>query len=130
MTVARAAGAKGHADILFSRIIRSRGQCQWCLLAGTQTAHIIGRGYAATRCQEDNAWCLCGTCHAEVDSFADSKMSLVRRTIGEDRYYELRAQARDGVGTWNSKLFWKNEVDRLKARCVELGLDTRRKIPA
>jgi hypothetical protein len=116
---------------LFARVIRARSyECERCHgVPATQTAHIIGRGYSATRCVEDNAWNLCGACHVTVDSFADSKMLLVSVTIGEERYGALRAQAVAGIGTWNSKLFWANEVDRLKARCEALGLDTRRRIP-
>jgi hypothetical protein len=125
-----AKGDRGTADILFSRIVRARGTCEQCQRPGTDTAHIVKRRYSATRCLEDNAWCLCRGCHKLTEEFPHEFMWLVERTIGVDRYLELVRQANDGIGTWNSKQFWANEVVRLKARCVELGLDTRRRIPA
>jgi hypothetical protein len=127
---ARAKGDMGHADALFSRIVRSRGACERCGREGTDTAHIVKRRYSATRCVEDNAWCLCRGCHKLTEEFPHEFMWQVERTIGVDRYLALVRQANDGIGTWNSKLYWANEVDRLKARCVELGLDPRRKVPA
>jgi hypothetical protein len=51
---------------------------------------------------------------------------LVARTIGMGRYGELRRLAVDGKA---GKVFWADEVERLKARCIELGIDTRRRIP-
>ena len=58
MTVAQRKGDAGKADRLFSRIIRSRGWCQYpgCSSSGPfETAHIIGRGASGVRCEEDNA---------------------------------------------------------------------------
>jgi hypothetical protein len=129
---AAAKGDRGLADVLFSRIIRSRGdrRCQRCgVYPATDTAHIVKRRYSATRCLEDNAWLLCRRCHLETEAWPTEFVRLVERTIGLTRYYELRNLANDGI-QGNSKRFWAEEVTRLKARCEALGLDTRRRIPA
>ena len=130
MTVATRKGDAGLADILFSRIVRSRGFCEYpgCKSQGPYvTAHVIGRGASGVRCVEDNAWCMCATHHALVDNWHDEKAMLVAQTIGDDRYRELRAIA-EGYKRLpvTSKLWWADEVERLKARCRELGLSDRR----
>jgi hypothetical protein len=129
MPIARAKGDKGKADLLFSRIVRHRGACELC---GTTdysvltTAHIIGRRFNATRCLEDNAWCLCYRCHRRTEEWRHEFMQLVTDTIGMDRYDELVRLAHKGVKA--SPLFWTAEVERLSARCKELGIDTRRRV--
>lgn len=123
-----AKGDRGFCDILFSRIVRSRGVCQRCGAPGTDTAHIIGRRYSATRCVEDNAWCLCRSCHQATAEWPEQFMGLVDSTIGRHRYFELRYIATEGLSQ-SSARFWAAERDRLKARCRELGLDERRRIP-
>lgn len=130
--VAQRKGAPGLADELFRRIIRQRGACENCgqqrydLL---QTAHIIGRKFSATRCDESNAFCLCASCHARFTDHPDEWLDYVDRTIGMDEYFRLKQRAEAGI-TVSSAVFWSVEVDRLKRRCVELELDTRRRIPA
>lgn len=134
MTVSRRKGNPGLADALFSRIVRSRGRCEYhgCTSQGPyDTAHNIPRECSGTRCVEDNAWCMCRTHHRLIDKHWHEKRSLTLSTIGEDRYDELRSLAdgyKDRSGT--SVLFWADEVHRLKARCDELGLDKRRQVPA
>lgn len=132
MTVARRKGDPGRADELFSRIVRSRGYCQYpgCESTGPfVTAHLIGRGRSATRCLEDNALSMCPSHHLLIDGWWDEKERAVKHTIGLDRYYELKRLAHDGI-PGSSKNFWAGEVERLMARCGELDIDTRRKIPA
>lgn len=132
MTVAQRSGDPGLADALFSRIIRSRGVCQYpgCESQGPfDTAHLIGRKWRATRCVEDNAVCACRTHHVLIDQWWDEKQKVVDATIGHDRYYELKRIANEPPST-TSKLFWAGEAARLKQRCIELGLDTRKRIPA
>lgn len=134
MTVSRRSGNPGLADALFSRIVRSRGRCEYpgCTSPGPfDTAHNIPRAASGTRCVEDNAWCLCRTHHHLVDSRWHEKQALTSATIGMVRYAELQALDvgyRDLPTT--SAVFWREEVARLKARCIELGLDTRKQIPA
>lgn len=124
MSVARRTGDPGKADMLFSRLVRSRGACERCGKQGTDTAHIVRRRYSATRCVEDNAWCLCRPCHVKVDGWPHEFMWLVERTIGVPRYQELVRQANDGPAL-SSRLFWRGEVERLLGRCAEEGIDTR-----
>jgi hypothetical protein len=126
VTVNRRKGDPGLADILFSRIVRSRAVCERCGLQATDTAHIVGRRYSATRCVEDNAWALCRQCHNVTGQWPHKFMALVAATIGEARYHELYRQASAGLPC-SSHVFWAGEVDRLKARCAELGIDIRRK---
>lgn len=123
-----AKGDRGFCDILFSRIVRSREMCQRCGAPGTDTAHIIGRRYSATRCIEDNAWCLCRSCHQTTAEWPIEFVQLMRRTIGDARYFELSSIASHGLDV-SSARFWATEKVRLKARCKALGLDTRRRIP-
>lgn len=128
MSVSRAKGDRGRADMLFSRIVRSRGACERCGRQATDTAHIVRRGYSATRCLEDNAWALCNSCHRLTGEAAHEFMFLVERTIGVDRYKELWDLAREDRKF--GSVFWKAEVERLLARCQELGIDTRWRVPA
>jgi hypothetical protein len=114
--------------MLFSRIVRSRESCQRCGAPATDCAHIIGRRYSATRCLEDNAWALCRRCHQVTGDQAYEFVKLVQATISEDRYWELSRMADAGIPT-SSALFWASEVERLEQRCVELGIDTRVRIP-
>jgi hypothetical protein len=131
VSVARRKGNPGMADILFSRIVRSRGRCEYpgCGITGGiltfDTAHLIGRRYSATRCQEDNAIAACRTHHQLIDGWWDEKQKVVEATIGQERYAELRRMAEAGIPL-SSTLFWASEVERLKARCEELGLSSKR----
>lgn len=132
VTVSRRKGNPGMADALFSRIVRSRGRCEYpgCTSQGPyDTAHLIGRRYSATRCMEENAVCACRSHHQLIDSWWDEKRRVVVATIGEDRYDQLKRLAEIGTPS-NSTTFWASEVERLKARCDELGLDKRRQVPA
>lgn len=131
MPVAKVKGDRGAADVLFSRIVRSRGTCERCGKPATDTAHIIGRLYSATRCLEDNAWALCRSCHRLTGDHAGYFMTLVADTIGITRYWELWDLANEGLkarGFVSSKLFWAAEVERLKDRCRELGLPATRTV--
>lgn len=129
MSVSRRKGDPGKADMLFSRIVRSRASCERCGNTATDTAHIVKRRYSATRCLEDNAWALCRSCHQLTEQWPHEFMWLVERTIGVDRYTELRRLAEAGI-TLSSKLFWRDTVERLTARCREMGIDTRWRTPA
>lgn len=131
MTVSRRKGDPGKADELFRRIVHSRGACERCGGPATDCAHIIGRVRSAPRCLEDNAWMLCRTCHERVDNYWHEKQAMVERTIGRERYDEMLRLADDFTSSLvSTKRFWVDEVARLKARCEELGIDTRSKRPA
>jgi hypothetical protein len=130
VTVATRKGDAGLADILFSRIVRSRGRCEYpgCDSRGPyDTAHIIGRGYSGTRCVEENAWCLCRTHHVLVDNWWDEKQDLIDRTIGRNVWIDLKGAANAyKTRPVTSAVFWSEELARLKARCRELGLSEKR----
>lgn len=117
------------AEVLHSRIVRSRLHCERCGKGGTtiaefQCAHIVRRWYAATRCLEENGWCLCATCHHTVDEWRREHEALVAKTIGPDRYDELCLLAVEGP-TPKGLTYWKAELARLEARCDELGISTK-----
>ena len=88
--------AKATCDTYFSKVVRARGACERCG-AGDQLecAHIIRRRYVGDpdgivlRHNEDNAWCLCSSCHRTVDTDAMAFADLVARTIGGDKYAEF-----------------------------------------
>jgi hypothetical protein len=129
MPVKRHAGDKGLCDILAGRIVRSRGVCEHpdCDNENVVWAHIIGRGSSGTRCLEDNAWALCPTHHALVDSWWDEKQNLVEATIGIERWVELKRIAGEHkFRPITSAVFWAEEKARLQARCRELGLSDKR----
>lgn len=51
-------------DDLFSKQVRTRGECEKCgQTVRLSCAHIISRTYMATRWDQDNALCLCSGCH-------------------------------------------------------------------
>jgi len=129
VTVSRRKGDAGLSDVLHSRIIRRHQQCERChdTTGPFDCAHIVRRRYSATRCDEDNSWCLCRSCHVKVDGDPAEFIDLVDATIGRDKYQELRTKANGGHGT-TSTLFWRGERERLTARCVELGLSAKWRI--
>lgn len=55
---------KRKADAIFSKLIRSRGECERCTkTTSLQTSHIITRSNLHLRYNPRNALCLCGGCH-------------------------------------------------------------------
>ncbi len=120
------------ADRLLRLLVRQRGSCERCGGAGSQVAHIVRRGYAATRCDERNVWWLCGgpgsgDCHAIVDQNHDEHDLLVRWSIGHAALAELKARAEAGPCEPLS-LFWKSETARLRQLCAERSIPTRRSV--
>lgn len=58
------AGLVKKLDKLFSKIVRSRGECEKCgKKTNLQCAHIYSRKHKNLRWDEENALCLCGGCH-------------------------------------------------------------------
>lgn len=108
-----------YADRIWSRIIRSRGQCERCgdITGPFEAAHIIRRRYSHTRTVLDNGWCLCRACHTTVDSTNTEFMGLVEKTIGYPMLYEL-----EQLSNRRTKVNWWDEHARLKAHAKEVGV--------
>lgn len=120
MTNMYGTGAKGKATKLHSQIVRARGACERCgSTSSLQCAHIVGRMFSWTRTDENNAWCLCGTCHHYLSHNPFEHVQFAHKTHGEDGYAALRQKAYDGV---NRKFDWDAELARLKAIASELGV--------
>lgn len=102
--------AKNKADVVFSRIIRSRGHCEHCGSGHyLQCAHWLSRRYANTRTDFDNAFCLCAGCHRyfTADPTAWSLWALSIR--GREVYDRLRQAANR-----QSDIDWPAELARLR----------------
>ena len=112
-------GAKGRCDKLFSRIIRSSGQCVRCgSKDNLQCAHIIGRKYSATRTDTNNAWNLCARCHRRLTDFPREHSHFITETIGSTKYEELREKAETVT-----KMDWDGEYERLKEIAKQEGVE-------
>lgn len=118
-------------DVLAKRIVIHRaeewtaGMCERCgIRPGEHWAHIIGRARSRVRTHEDNAWWLCAEpCHRLVDNWIEEKLALVDRTIGRERYEELRFLAEQPISNYTT--WWRDERGRLTARCEALGISTK-----
>ena len=107
---------------LHSRIVRAtKGPlCQCgCGKPATDAAHIVGRVFAHTRTDIDNALALNAVCHRHFTNWPDEWVAFLERTIGMDEYERLKAKARDGV---NQKFDWWSELDRLRAIAEQMDL--------
>jgi hypothetical protein len=112
MTV-RPKGAKGKADELFSKLIRSRGACERCgRTEHLQAAHIITRSRLNTRWDTRNAWCLDARCHIRLTHWPVEHRDFAWQTIGEDTYYELVRLSESTSKVWRKSDF--------EAECVRL----------
>lgn len=133
MPVKRRNGAKGKADRLFSQLVRSRGRCEardWPLwptphlCSGPyETAHIYSRRYSHTRCDPDNAMCLCSSAHRYftanpldwavcVEWWAvDTGRALYLSSANVGGWGDELRRRRDRTG----KVDWEAEVVRLQA---------------
>jgi hypothetical protein len=126
MTVSRkrkVRAVKEEATRLHSRIVRAtKGPlCQCgCGRHATDAAHIVGRTFAHTRTDVDNALALAAHCHRHFTNWPDEWVAFLHRTIGEAEYLRLKAKARDGV---NVKFDWYCELERLRALAQRVGVD-------
>lgn len=87
----------GKADKLFSLYIRQRdATCRRCYRDGIlQCHHLIPRVYRKVRFEPDNAVALCYGCHKFLTHRPLENDEFVLSVIGEERYLELRAMARN-----------------------------------
>ena len=61
---------KKKADTLVSKIVRTRGKCEWC--GGTshlQAAHFVGRQNHTLRFDLQNVLCFCAGCHRKAHDY-------------------------------------------------------------
>lgn len=118
----KVSAVKEEATRLHSQIVRAtKGPwCQCgCGAVATDCAHIIGRTFAWTRTDVDNAFALNAKCHARFTAFHDEWMEFVDMMIGRDEYLRLKRKAEAGV---NVKMDWFDELDRLREIGARLGL--------
>lgn len=72
---------------------RHTGLLQW--------AHIIPRGYHSVRWDEDNAFCLCSSCHMYYTYHPIEWEEFVVRKIGAIKYQELKFRAKQIPPKWD-----------------------------
>lgn len=110
------------ADRLLRLLVRQRESCERCGGRGAEVAHIIGRRANAVRCDERNVWLLCSWCHPLVDQNRLVRQELIVKTISLQTYADLLLASQRGPQEPLSA-FWESEVERLRARCAEEGID-------
>lgn len=104
-------GNKGKATKLHAEIVRSLGYCERCGSPDQlQCAHIVSRGYSATRTDIENAMNLCAGCHMYFTKWPVEFALFVFYHKGIEGYNALKKKALDGVG---KRLDWAAEVERL-----------------
>ena len=130
----KASTLKNKCDVLFSKIVRSRGVCQWeddngpCSTNWTrlETSHVFGRRASWIRCDERNAFALCSTHHRLVSAFPYDHIEFARRMWAAE-FGDWVGTEREMMGLRNAgKLpynWWATEWERLRARAAELGID-------
>jgi len=108
----QAKGAKGKADVIASKIVRSIGYCEKCGESEYKKltcSHIVGRRYSATRTDLENLQCLCYSCHYYFENWPKEFSRWITSTIGIEKYEHLKAKAETVT-----KMNWDMELERLK----------------
>ena len=90
-----------------SRIVRSRGYCEWNASKGCsgsdhsklQTAHIYSRTYKAVRWDLKNMLCLCASCHFYGHKNPFEFADFANRWLGEYESTALKIR-RNSVKRW------------------------------
>lgn len=104
-------GQKAKADKLFSELIRSRGRCERCgTTHNLQCAHIISRRFLATRCDPQNAVCLCAGCHHYMTDHPADWGRFVEEYMGFNAYDALLLKSKVSGKGWD----WQADIARLK----------------
>lgn len=115
VTVSYGKGPKAKATKLHSLVVRARGACEKCgesQYTKLQCAHIVGRRYNATRTDENNAFCLCASCHRRFTDWPLEFAAFVVEKIGEDGYQALRDKAQRAFKV--NDAYWIEECVRLQ----------------
>ena len=90
---------KKRCDSLWSKIIRSHGQCEICGAQGVKldAHHVIGRGNLNTRYDLENGVCLCSGCHTFNANSAHQNpiffLDWFKKTYGTERIDFLNAES-------------------------------------
>ncbi len=122
MSVAYGKGPRGKATKLHAELVRARGRCESCGSTRTlQCAHVIPRRHAATRTDENAAFCLCSTCHRHYTEWPFEWVEFVVGKIGQVGYDELYRKSHTVT-----KVDWNEEVKRLQALLKEVRDDSER----
>lgn len=130
MSASYGKGARGKATKLHSKFVRDRmdSVCERCgrtygdinpdtgkPVKQMHCAHIIGRQTAATRTDENNAFCLCASCHWFFGKWPVEFALFVFDKIGKRSYNKLVKKAKA-----KEKVDWDSEVVRLTALLEDL----------
>jgi hypothetical protein len=111
--------AKAACDRLFSQYIRSLGFCEYCGRGEPevqlQCAHWISRRYSNTRCDPENAFCLCAGCHLRFTHNPTEFSDWAVKQRGRAVYERLREAANQ-----TAKVDWVKEREVLKQMLVKL----------
>lgn len=105
--------AKNKADVLFARLIRSAGACEYCGATPPnvklECCHWLSRRFSNTRTDFDNAFCLCSAHHRyfTADPTAWTDWAISQR--GRATYDRLREAANK-----HSEIDWPQELARLQ----------------
>lgn len=92
--VQKTTGAKGRCDRLWAEVVKIANYCVSCGSTDRLHAHhIISRRYNRTRHLIDNGVPLCFTCHSRYHDDPVFATHVIDKTIGRDRYEELRLMA-------------------------------------
>lgn len=114
----RKASLTKQADMLFSKIIRSRGSCEHCATpVNLQCAHGFSRRYRAVRWDQRNAFALCAGCHLYFTMRPLEWDDWLRDRWGDELYATLRFVA---LSAPNPKLV--EVMADLKKTADELGV--------
>lgn len=105
--------AKAQCDRLFSLYIRSLGYCEKCGRGEPEvkleTAHWISRRYSNTRCDPENAFCMCSRDHRWFTDHPTEFGRWAIRQKGEDVYQRLLEASQE-----TAKVDWVAERDVLR----------------
>lgn len=106
-------GLKGKATKLHAKVVGQRGHCKNCgRTSNLQCAHIVSRRYTATRCDPENAFCLCAKCHMHFTEWPLEFTVFVLEQIGPEEYDELKQRAE--AGAQGKDAFWQEWIDLLE----------------
>lgn len=113
-----AKAARSHCDRLFSHLIRSVGYCERCGRTDVklETSHWISRRFSNTRCDPDNAFCLCSACHRWWHNFPTDASDWAISQRGRATYDRLREAANE-----TSKVDWFEQHDVLQQMVREVA---------